>query len=218
MDRHHYSLHLDSYQTVISDLKDKGSIYPCNCSRKSLLSASVYPQTCRYTKNTIVSPFSLRIKSTDTEISFKDELQGTHHYNFAQQHGDFIIKRKDNITAYQLAVVIDDYKQNISHVLRGFDLLDSTAKQLYLQQSLGYPSPKYCHVPIVIDSHGQKLSKQSAAQAVSIENPSASLYTLLTLLKQNPIDQLKKSAVNEIINWAIANWKPEALKNTHEIN
>jgi len=215
---YYQSKHLDSYQSIISDLKHNNHIYPCNCSRKSLLLSPVYPQTCRYSEKAITPPYSLRIKSKALDINYSDELQGCRQHNFAQQFGDFIIKRKDNITAYQLAVVIDDHMQNITHVVRGFDLLDSTPKQIFLQQVLGYATPHYCHIPIIVDKQGQKLSKQSFAQAISIDTPSKTLFTLLTLLKQKPPLQLQNASISEIIDWAITNWQPQALKKIRAIN
>ncbi len=213
------SQHLEQYQKVIDILSSKGLVYPCYCSRKTLSSANsvVYSGTCFHAKpqNT---PASLRIKSAPVEIGFKDELQGYQSYQFAKQHGDFIIKRKDHITAYQLAVVIDDLRQNITHVVRGYDLLDSTPKQIFLQNSLNYRSPHYCHFPVIIDQYGHKLSKQKCAQAVSAEKPENNLFLLLQLLRQNPPKQLKKSSVKEIINWGIEHWQSEPLKNIHTIN
>ena len=160
----------------------------------------------------------MRIKSKAIEIFFNDELQGRHCDNIAEQHGDFIINRKDNIIAYQLAVVIDDHLQRITHVVRGFDLLDSTSKQIYLQQILGYSTPQYTHVPVIIDKEGHKLSKQTFAQAVPTESPHKTLYLLLELLKQNPPPTLKNTTVNEALNWAIENWNPEPLKKIRAIN
>ena len=145
-------------------------------------------------------------------------MQGSQSQNIAHQHGDFIVRRKDNIIAYQLAVVIDDHLQNISHVIRGFDLLDSTPKQIFLQQTLAYATPGYCHIPIITDPQGAKLSKQTFAQAVSIEKPEKTLFLLLELLKQNPPHQLKKASVKELINWAIDHWQTDSLKKIRAIN
>jgi glutamyl-Q tRNA(Asp) synthetase len=204
---------LENYQTIIEQLITQEQVYSCTCSRKTLsaLNTHVYPRTCRHLKHQ-KPPYSLRLKSAEYEISFDDELQGSQKSNFAQEHGDFIIKRKDGITAYQLAVVIDDHLQNITHVVRGFDLLDSTPKQIALQNILGFKSPHYCHFPIIIDQQGNKLSKQSCAQAVSAETPQKTLFLLLELLQQNPPSQLKTASVQEIISWGIEHWHSESLK------
>jgi len=213
------SQHIEQYQNIIDDLLKEDLVYPCYCSRKTLnaIESSVYSGTCRNTskQNT---PYSLRIKSKPISTRFNDELQGWQDTPFVDQHGDFIIKRKDNITAYQLAVVIDDHRHNINHVVRGFDLLDSTPKQIFLQNTLGYNTPKYCHFPVIIDQQGNKLSKQKCAQAASTESPQHMLFLLLQLLQQNPPINLKNSSVEEILNWGIEHWQSTPLKKMRAIN
>jgi len=213
------SQHLEEYQNIIDDLLKKDLIYPCYCNRKTLNSSgsAVYSGLCRHTNKQNI-PSSLRIKSKPISTRFNDELQGWQDSNFVDQHGDFIIKRKDNITAYQLAVVIDDHRHNINHVVRGFDLLDSTPKQIFLQKTLGYKTPNYCHFPVIIDQQGNKLSKQKCAQAASTESPQNMLFLLLELLQQNPPKNLKKSSVEEILNWAIEHWQSAPLKKMRAIN
>ncbi len=207
------SNHLEYYHTVIEQLIVQKKVYSCTCSRKTLsaIKTAIYPGTCRQLDHQ-KSPYSLRLKSSDIEISFDDELQGLQTHNFAQAFGDFIIKRKDGITAYQLAVVIDDHLQNISHVVRGFDLLDSTPRQIALQNILGFKTPHYCHIPIIVDQQGNKLSKQKCAQAVSTETPQKTIFLLLELLQQNPPPKLKNAPVKELISWGIAHWHPAPLK------
>ncbi|MCK5188740.1 MAG: tRNA glutamyl-Q(34) synthetase GluQRS [Methylococcales bacterium] len=214
------SNHQQTYQTIITRLIAQNLVYPCTCTRKALASnnSAIYPGFCLNNQQKNDLAHSLRIKSEAIEIVFDDELQGHQCHNIAQQHGDFIIKRKDNIIAYQLAVVIDDHLQNITHVVRGFDLLDSTPKQIFLQQILGYSTPQYTHVPVIIDKEGNKLSKQTFAQAVPTESPHKTLYLLLELLKQNPPASLKNTTVNEVLNWAIEHWTPETLKKIRAIN
>jgi len=216
---YYQSDHLNDYQAIIDNLIHQHQVYCCHCSRKTLssLATPVYPGTCRHI-NDQKPPYSLRIKSSNIKINFDDELQGLQSCHFAEQQGDFIIKRKDNITAYQLAVVIDDYKQNITHIVRGFDLLDSTPKQIFLQNILGYNTPNYCHFPVIVDSLGHKLSKQKCAQAVSTESPQKTLFFLLALLQQKPPTQLKKAPIKEIILWAIDHWQPDSLKKIRAIS
>jgi glutamyl-Q tRNA(Asp) synthetase len=113
--------------------------------------------------------------------------------------------------------VVDDYQQNINHVIRGFDLLDSTPKQIYLQQLLGYPTPRYAHVPIITDPQGNKLSKQNLAQAVDTKNPSKTLFLLLHSLHQKPPAQLKNASVTDMLDWAIEHWNSQLLKNIRTI-
>ena len=213
------SNNLDIYDSTVEQLLKKNLAYPCICTRKALASnkSSIYPGDCHHIRLKENQPHALRVKSKPTEINFEDELQGHFTHHLAQQSGDFIIKRKDAIVAYQLAVVIDDYQQNITHVVRGFDLLDSTPKQIFLQQILGYSTPTYCHVPIITDSNGCKLSKQAFAQPVTKENPQKTLVKLLQLLNQNPPVQLNTTSVREIMLWGIEHWNSNSLKKIRAI-
>lgn len=171
----------------------------------------IYPGICRNKAITEATPHAIRLKTATQPIAFEDGLQGVLTGNLAEQHGDFILKRKDGIIAYQLAVVIDDHLQQINHVVRGCDLLAETPKQIYLQGLLGLPAPDYKHVPIIVDSEGYKLSKQTLATAVAVNNPANTLLALLRLLKQNPPEELAGAPVNNLLAWGIGHWRPEAL-------
>ena len=209
------SQYLDVYHEILDKLIKEKLIYPCTCSRKAL--TAVYSGVCRDKRTLPKNPYSLRIKTDNSIISFKDELQGLISHNLAEQHGDFILKRKDQIIAYQFAVVIDDDRQNINHVVRGYDLLDLTPRQIYLQQILGLVTPDYMHVPVIIDEQGYKLSKQTRATAVDIKNPHEVIFELLTLLKQNPPGELQHAPSTELLSWAIEHWNPALLKNCRAI-
>jgi glutamyl-Q tRNA(Asp) synthetase len=211
------SQHLETYQDFIEQLIKQQQVYPCTCSRKMLAafqseSNSIYPGFCRNKSIFPPEPYALRLKTEAVNIAFDDFLQGHICHNIAQQHGDFVIKRKDQIIAYQFAVVIDDYQQRITEVVRGFDLLDCTPQQIYLHQVLGLQPPTYLHVPILTDQHGQKLSKQTYAQAVDLRHPSATLFYLLTLLNQQPPVELYQASVVELLAWAIEHWQARTLK------
>lgn len=206
------SQHIDDYEAAIKVLQDKQQLYPCTCSRRSLVDAPlIYPGYCRDKHPATDSPHALRIKVTETPIHFTDRLQGEISENLGTQHGDFIVRRKDGIFAYQLAVVVDDYRQGINHVVRGYDLLDSTPKQLYLQSLLAYPSPSYMHIPLIVDQDGNKLSKQTRAEAVNTRQAGPTLFLLLTLLEQDPPLDLRLAPVDSILEWAIAHWQPGRL-------
>lgn len=209
------SHHLDLYNDSLNELARNRLIYPCTCSRKTLssITSEVYPGFCRDKQSTPGSPHALRVKTDSRIIAFHDELQGLISHNLAEQDGDFILKRKDRIIAYQFAVVIDDDRQQVNHIVRGCDLLDSTPKQIYLQQLLGLATPAYMHLPVIIDSHGYKLSKQTRATAVDAKAPQAIIFELLNLLKQNPPHELQHAPVKELLDWAIAHWNPAPLKN-----
>ncbi len=140
---------------------------PVQCTRKMLGSNHIYAGTCR----DLALPFeqqAIRVKVEDVEICFDDALQGRHCSQLAHELGDFVLKRRDGIINYQLAVVVDDYLQGITHVVRGADLLDNTERQIYLGQLLDYPRLSYMHLPLAMNDQGQKLSKQNMAQALRI--------------------------------------------------
>jgi glutamyl-Q tRNA(Asp) synthetase len=216
------SEHLADYEQALAELQREGLLYPCTCSRKMLAELpgrhDIYPGLCR---NRAAVPsgqlYALRIKSDGRDIRFEDRLQGAICQNLAAEHGDFILKRKEGIVSYQLACVIDDHLQGVTHVVRGFDLVDSTPKQIYLQQLLGLPTPSYLHVPLIIDNHGYKLSKQTLAEAVTMRNTPVVMLQLLELLKQKPPHGLKQASCPEMLEWAVQNWNPEPLMKTHAI-
>lgn len=151
-------------------------------------------------------------------MAFTDQLQGEITENLSMQHGDFIVRRKDHIIAYQLAVVIDDHQQGITHIVRGADLLDSTIKQIYLQQCLNLSPPHYLHVPVLTGTQGAKLSKREYAPAVNQQNNRQILFKLLELLQQNPPIELGLSPIATQLDWALQHWNPAALNRTRHID
>ena len=216
---------LDQYESALSELKQQQLIYPCSCSRKELSQlqsldsgSNIYPGICRNQKISLAAAHALRIKVPDIYITFTDLAQGTITENLKQQHGDFILRRKDQIIAYQLAVVIDDANQQITEIVRGADLLDSTVKQIYLQQKLGLNSQQYMHIPILTDKQGNKLSKQTFATAVAIEKAPVILSQVLNLLKQPLPAELNSAPVEQQLKWAIRHWQPTQLKKDRAIS
>ncbi|MFI3189464.1 MAG: tRNA glutamyl-Q(34) synthetase GluQRS [Methylococcales bacterium] len=205
------------YHDVLNELAKNQLIYPCSCSRKMLASTAIYDGLCRNQSITADSLYALRIKTDSRLISVEDGLQGLISHNIAKQYGDFILKRRDGIVAYQFAVIIDDDRQHINQIVRGVDLLTETPKQIYLQQVLGLPCPDYLHVPIIIDQHGYKLSKQTQATAVNLTRPQGVIFELLGLLKQNPPSELQYASVTELLDWAIEHWNIECLKNIKQV-
>ncbi len=187
----------EAYRAAFEQLTTQGLIYPCGCSRKELADSSVgtfsgelrYPGTCASGIPPGKTPRAWRVR-------VNDEL--------AKTVGDFVLLRADGIFAYQLAVVVDDATQGITHVVRGADLLDSTPRQVYLQQCLGYPSPKYTHVPVVLAPDGQKLSKQTGAQPLDRKKANSLLWEAFTFLKQNPPPELRHRSVTELWAWSFA--------------
>ncbi len=221
-DLKHFGLHWDDeviyqseqlshYRHAYTTLLSKQQCYRCYCSRKSLQSTPVYPGTCRQLAE-LSKDYAVRVKTSPDDDCFQDPLQGTITYNLAQDTGDFIILRKDKIFAYQLAVVVDDYHQHVTHVVRGFDLLDSTPRQRHLQQLLDYPSPNYMHLPVLLNNQGDKLSKQTHAPAVGQQDPIKTLFKVLQLLNQSPPLYLLKMHKEQLLQWAITHWQPTHLE------
>ncbi|NML33032.1 tRNA glutamyl-Q(34) synthetase GluQRS [Paraburkholderia antibiotica] len=182
------------YQQALADLKSAGFVYPCGCTRKeiadSLLHAHArnttlaYPGTCRDgLHGKPERAWRLRVPDGDAAaIIFDDRWQGPQTQNLATEVGDFVLRRADDQWAYQLAVVVDDADAGITHIVRGADLMDSTARQIYLQRCLGVATPAYLHVPVVTNEHGEKLSKQNGATALDSDRPLDALRAAATHL------------------------------------
>ncbi|HPY40279.1 MAG TPA: tRNA glutamyl-Q(34) synthetase GluQRS [Thiolinea sp.] len=189
--------------------------YACDCSRKQLQTAAklgnfglIYPGTCRHRKLALSTNLAIRLQTTDQSICFTDQIQGKFCQNLAQDLGDFVIRRADQIFAYQLAVVVDDAWQGVTEVVRGSDLLDNTARQIYLQKLLDFPTPNYVHIPIAINQLGQKLSKQTLAPALQTQSEYllANLCKALNFLGQAAPNPDFFASINEFWPWAIQHW------------
>jgi len=210
-----------SHDAALESLLGLGLAYPCGCSRRDLADMPrgslgvIYPGTCRTGCDR--SKVAIRIRTDDQLLTFKDRLQGPQSHRLESDSGDFIILRKDNLIAYQLAVVVDDYLQAISDVVRGIDLMDSTPRQIWLQQLLGYPTPNYLHVPIATNDDNQKLSKSFGAGAISLEQTAETLVAALRVLGQQPPSELDDGSLADIWRWAQKNWNIDVLKQISEI-
>jgi len=221
-----------AYDQALLRLKDTGTVYPCCCSRKEIadsalhgIDGQIYPGTCRMGIPDGRENRSWRVRTDqyphsgkdDGIVKFDDILQGSIELQLENEIGDFVIKRSDGLIAYQLAVVVDDAFQGITHVVRGSDLLYSTPRQIYLQQLLGLPTPAYMHLPIAVNSKGDKLSKQTLAPPATIDNAVMTLLQALDFLRQQPPAELHQGSVEEIMRWAVQNWRPERLKNCRQL-
>jgi glutamyl-Q tRNA(Asp) synthetase len=219
------SRQLEMYQTALARLERKDLVYACNCSRKYLNGVAadgsdhrIYPGICRGKKLGAAARHAMRIRTCDSAIGFMDRLQGYYQQNLARDVGDFILKRRDKVFAYQLAVVIDDATQKVNQVVRGIDLIASTPQQIYLHSLLDLPVPDYCHVPIVVDQHGIKLSKQTGAQAVRASELSSVLYKVLGLLKHPAPTEVKGAPPQELLQWGIENWDIRKLEKARRVS
>jgi len=195
----------EAYLHTLSILSDKRLVYRCTCTRKQL-QGNAYPGTCRHKAHGHDQQHSLRIITNQSLIKFNDEIQGHFQQILETEIGDFIVHRADGLVAYHIATVVDDAYQGITEIIRGADLLDSTPRQIYLQQILNYPMPSYAHLPVVVDDHGYKLSKQHHARPINDNEPAQILFTALNFLGQHPDNELLQGNVDEIIQWGIKNW------------
>jgi len=206
------SSRLDAYEEVLAKLQDQDFCYPCDCTRPQIREMGlVYDGSCRERSIPPEKPYALRLKTDALEIGFADAIQGYFAQQLKTEVGDFVIRRKDELFAYQLAVVVDDEFQNITHVVRGWDLLDSTPRQIYLQRVLNYQEMSYAHIPIIVDERGQKLSKQAFAPSIQTDRATEAIYKALTFLGQAPPAEITKESPASQLQWAIANWDIQAV-------
>ena len=209
------SCRLDLYHSALVRLQLDGDVYPCACSRSEIAAATrrvsvdgglVYPGTCRSGLADGKAARAWRLRVPDQEFRFTDRVQGKVRQNLERDVGDFVLLRADGQYAYQLAVVVDDALQGVNAVVRGVDLLDSTARQMWLQQRLGLPTPSYAHLPVVVNAAGEKLSKQTKAAAVDPGQGSALLASALGFLGHQVPLELRAAPVADFWRWAISNW------------
>lgn len=209
------SSRLDAYQQAVDRLLNNGMAFPCACSRKDLAKSGRYPGTCRNGLAKGKPPRSIRFRVNPGNTAFFDELQGPISESLSENSGDFIIKRADGLFAYQLAVVVDDEFQGVTKIVRGADLLDSTVRQINLQKALGYNSPDYMHLPIVISSDGKKLSKRFGTDPVKHQDPAIAISHALQFLNQNPPMGL---SLHDLWQWALAHWNSTLIPRDTEIS
>jgi len=212
-----------AYDAALEKLRQSGALYACACTRREIADSSVngiegpvYPGTCRAGLQPGRNARAWRVRVDGAVVEFDDLLQGRQHSALATDIGDFVVKRADGLFAYQLAVVVDDAEQDITEVVRGADLLHSTARQIHLQRLLGLPTPRYLHLPVVLNEQGEKLSKQTFAAPVDRTNPLPALHQALTLLGQTPPD--RAIGLADCWHWAIQNWSLETLPPAQNVN
>lgn len=199
------------YEAALDLLRHQGDIYACQCSRSELARAGIIDclGSCRSAGHR-EGAWRLRTAAAGN-IRFHDRLRGELSEDIRQSCGDFVLKRRDGLYAYQLAVVVDDAASGVTEVVRGADLLDNTARQCWLMQRLNLPRPRYLHLPLAVSHDGQKLSKQNHAPALDNERASDNLWQALHCLQQQPPAPLRTAAVAEILAWALENWRTEAI-------
>jgi len=211
-----------AYEASLQQLQT--AVYPCCCTRREIadsalhgMDGQIYPGVCRNGVPAGRAGRAWRVRTDDRAIEFHDALQGHISQNLEREIGDFVVKRADGLFAYQLAVVVDDAFQGITQVVRGCDLLVSTPRQICLQRLLGLPTPDYLHLPVAINTAGEKLSKQTLAPAVTSDDAVMTLIQILQFLRQQPPAELRQGSIAEILGWAIKHWRPDRLKNCRHL-
>ena len=205
-----------AHDAALRSLLERGLAYPCGCSRKDLADMPrgplgvIYPGTCR--AGCSADETAIRVRTEDEPISFDDLLQGPVSQRLESESGDFVIRRRDGLIAYQLAVVVDDELQGITQVVRGIDIMDSTPRQIWLQRLLGYRQPEYAHIPVVAHPDGDKLSKLTGAPAIPLDEVRPTLVAAFEALQQRPPRDLGETTLADIWSWGLANWKIESLQ------
>jgi glutamyl-Q tRNA(Asp) synthetase len=200
------------YEAALQKLQ--ASTYWCGCTRREIADsalelaadgAQIYPRTCRAGLPAGKSARSLRLDVGRHTVLFADRVQGRREQDLAREVGDFVLYRADGQVAYQLAVVVDDAEQGVTDVVRGADLIDSTARQIHLQRLLGYRQPRYLHVPVAVNANGEKLSKQTGARAIDPARRDELLPRVLAFLGQRATADLDE---------AVADWDPDRIPRT----
>ncbi len=207
-----------AYAAALEALRRRAAIYPCGCSRREITDSSItgidgplYPGTCRDGLPAGRHPRAWRVCTDSTLITFDDVVQGVIESRLTHDTGDFVVKRADGFYAYQLAVVVDDAAQGITEVVRGCDLLDSSARQIHLQQLLSLPTPTYLHLPVAVNAHGEKLSKQTFAARLDLQRPVTALHAALEFLGQQPPRELRADTLDTLWDWARTHWQPRDI-------
>lgn len=215
----------EHYRAALAELERLGVAYPCACTRKEIADsvpsrvaaaaypgngrdgAAVYPGTCRAGLPPGRQARAMRLRVDEQTLEFSDGVQGTIRQDLAREVGDFVIRRADGLFAYQLATVVDDAAQGITHVVRGSDLLVSTPRQIFLQRLLNLPTPHYAHLPVAVNARHEKLSKQTRAPAVSTAHPVLVWRAALDFLGQALPAEAADASLDDLRRWARENWQ-----------
>lgn len=205
------STHSDRYETAITQLTEHGHIFKCTCSRSTLSAEGHCERRCQTEDVDDSLPFSLRVSvPSSAVIEFTDAVLGPQRFPLGKTCPNFIVRRKDSFYAYQLACAVDDGAGNVSHVVRGRDLLTSTPRQIFIQQQLGIATPDYAHLPILCDDSGTKLSKQTGAPPLDNVSPLTNLRAALATLGQAP-PPADITSPTELLAWACSAWELERI-------
>ena len=204
----------EAYAQVLDRLFSQGLAYACTCSRKQLEGYNgIYPGFCRNAGHSIENA-AIRLRVPELQYAFKDRVQGEFRQHLGREVGDFVIRRRDGLYAYQLAVVLDDAWQDVTDIVRGADLLDSTPRQLYMQELLGLSQPRYLHVPLIVQPDGHKLGKSYRSPPLTPEQATPLLLRALRTLGQSTDESLNDATPREVLDWGIAHWNAADIPRT----
>jgi glutamyl-Q tRNA(Asp) synthetase len=213
-----------AYAAALERLQRDGRVFPCACTRREIADSSVggaselvYPGTCRGGLPSDRPARAIRARVDEAPIAFDDRVQGRTEQNLAREVGDFVVRRADGLYAYQLAVVVDDFEQGITDVVRGADLLWSTPRQILLQRRLGYPEPRYAHLPVAVNRNREKLSKQTLAAPLSTAEAPRQVWRALRFLGQKPPGELERASLPDVWAWACAHWYTGDVPRRHSL-
>ena len=203
----------DAYHAALHRLRLRALVYPCYCSRRRIAESArpgvdgpVYPGTCRQGMACDTPARALRALTAAARVRFDDRVLGPQQRDLEREAGDFVLYRADGVYAFHLAAAVDDAACGMTDIVRGADLLESSARQVWLLQQLGLPVPRYAHLPLALDANGQKLSKQTRAAPVDPAHPAWLLLRALRFLGQVPAPELERAEAREIWRWAVQNW------------
>lgn len=200
-----------AYEHALDRLSRHQKTFNCSCTRQQLSPTGACQHSCQTQQSVLTEPWAIRIaRPPGTEVVFKDQLQGLQREYFAADADNYVVKRKDGLYAYQLAVVVDDADASINHIVRGSDLIETTARQIYLQRALKLPTPAYCHLPVITNNQGQKFSKQNHAPALIESDAAQNLRQALAFLKQStpPSECCEPES---ILAFARQQWSPGSI-------
>jgi glutamyl-Q tRNA(Asp) synthetase len=207
-----------AYHAALHRLHQQGAVYPCACSRKEIAKDSiagpegpVYPGTCRRGLSPGRSARAVRLLTMDAHVAFDDRLLGPQVRDLEREAGDFVLYRADGVFSFHLASAVDDGELAMTDVVRGADLLESSARQIYVLGLLGLPVPRYMHLPVAVNARGEKLSKQTGAAALDPREPARVLVPALRFLGQSPPPGLERASTEEVWRWAIDHWRLERV-------
>jgi glutamyl-Q tRNA(Asp) synthetase len=205
------------YAQALALLASRDLTFECSCSRLMLADEERYPGHCRRHGAKPGAATAIRLKVDPREIEFTDRIQGVFRQNVSEVVGDLILRRRDRLFSYLLAVVVDDAAQGVTHVVRGADLLDNTPRQIYLQESLGLPTPHYAHVPLLIEASGEKLAKSARSVGIAGERAMSQLLHIFTLLGLNPPSALGDAGIEAAWTWARTVWSLSRVPSAREL-